>query len=469
MLLERYYDDSLAQASYLIGCERSGEAIVIDPNPLESANITAGRGMEIRYVAETHIHADYFSGARKLAREARATLLLSGHGGKDWSYKYEPADNVRLIRDGDVITLGMVRLDVLHTPGHTPEHVSFLVTDLALGDRPMGLISGDFIFVGDVGRPDLLEKAAKVAGTMEGAAKQLFASLHKTRNLPDYLQIWPGHGAGSACGKALGAVPSTTLGYERLYNPAFQHKDEASFVKWVLADQPEPPPYFAVMKQRNRDGFEIPSEWDGLSWAPGDALVNAIASGAQVLDLRGTKDFGTSHVPGTINIPGRSNSFVTYAGTVLNYESPIVPIVDSSQMGAQVMQQFARIGLHVSGIANHDGLKAALALGAESLKTVNAETLAKQIASNGPRVIDVRGRSEWNGGHLPKARHIYLGDLNAQMASLKKDEPIVVHCQTGTRSSIAASMLRRAGFKDVTNFNGGVVAWAKAGLPLESE
>jgi hydroxyacylglutathione hydrolase len=466
MLLERYYDDSLAQASYLIGCERTGEAIVIDPNALMA---DFDHHMRIRYVTETHIHADFLSGSRLLARKHKAKLLLSAHGGKDWSYATTPADNVQPIRDGDSIQIGKVRIDVIHTPGHTPEHVSFLVTDMAAGDKPMGLISGDFIFVGDVGRPDLLEKAAKVAGTMESSAKQLYASLQRTKSLPDYLQIWPGHGAGSACGKALGSVPSSTLGYERLFNPAFQQKDEASFVKWVLADQPEPPPYFAVMKHRNRDGWEAPANDAGPRLPAGEALLKAIADGDQVLDVRGSRDFGAAHVPGSINIPGRSKSFATYAGNVLSYETPIVLVAEPADLAARATENLARIGLVVSGIARPDGFKAALALRSASLKTVDAKTLASRIEANGLRVIDVRGQSEWNDGHLPKAHHVFLGGLAAHMASLKKDEPIVVHCESGTRSSLAASLLLRAGFTDVTNFAGGYAAWVKAGLPTEKD
>jgi hydroxyacylglutathione hydrolase len=237
MLLERYYDESLAQASFLVGCERTREAIVIDPNRdvARYVKAAAARRMTIRYVTETHIHADYLSGARGLAEAARATLLLSGHGGADWSYRFADGDGVRLVQEGDEITLGAVRLRVLHTPGHTPEHVAFLVTDTAAGDAPMGIVTGDFVFVGDVGRPDLLEKAANVRGSMEQSARQLYASLQRLRTFPDYLQLWPGHGAGSACGKALGAVPQTTLGYERVVNPAFQQATEAEFVRWVLA------------------------------------------------------------------------------------------------------------------------------------------------------------------------------------------------------------------------------------------
>ncbi len=258
MLLERYYDESLAQASYLIGCERTREAIIIDPNRDVDRFLRAAeaRRMRIAYVAETHIHADYLSGALQLATTApeKPRLLLSAYGGDDWSYRYVESVGAQLVRDGDTIEIGAVRLRVMHTPGHTPEHICFLVTDTAASDSPIGMVSGDFLFVGDVGRPDLLERAANVAGTMESSARQLFESLGRLEKLPDFLQVWPGHGAGSACGKSLGAMPQTTLGFERLYNPALQHDAEDSFVEWILKDQPEPPPYFARMKQLNRDG-----------------------------------------------------------------------------------------------------------------------------------------------------------------------------------------------------------------------
>src|ERR1051326_4607308 len=191
MLLERYYDEALAQASYLIAYQTTGDAIVIDPNRDVERYVAAAKAHKVRiaWVTETHIHADFLSGSRELARATNARLLLSAHGGREWSYAYAEGDGARLLRDGEQLAIGRVRLDVLHTPGHTPEHICFLVTDTAAGDRPMGLVSGDFIFVGDVGRPDLLERAANVAGSMEGAARQLFASLRRTASLADYLQI----------------------------------------------------------------------------------------------------------------------------------------------------------------------------------------------------------------------------------------------------------------------------------------
>ena len=253
MLLKRFYDVKLAQASYMIGCQVTGEAIVIDPHRDSDIYLRAAEqeGMEIAYVSETHIHADYLSGSRQLAERTGAELVLSGHGDATCQYGFVEEAGARLVRDGDQITLGNVTIEVLHTPGHTPEHISFLVTDGAASSEPMGALTGDFILVGDVGRPDLLEKAAGFADTMESSARVLFGALQRFRELPSYLQIFPGHGAGSACGKALGSVPSTTLGYEQLANWAFRCETEDDLVAEVLQGQPEPPVYFAEMKRMN--------------------------------------------------------------------------------------------------------------------------------------------------------------------------------------------------------------------------
>lgn len=468
MLLERYYDDALAQASYLIACQTTGEAIVIDPNRDVERYVAAAKAHKVRiaWVTETHIHADFLSGSRELARATNARLLLSAHGGPDWSYTYAAGDGAKLLRDGDQLAIGRVRIDVLHTPGHTPEHICFLVTDTAAGDRPMGLISGDFIFVGDVGRPDLLERAANVAGSMEGAARQLFASLRRTASLADYLQLWPGHGSGSACGKALGAVPQSTLGYERLFNPAFRSKTEDDFVRWVLADQPEPPPYFATMKRLNRDGpparaTTTPEELDAR------AVGAAFDAGNRVVDARGSLDFAKRHIAGSINIPS-SNSFATYAGTVLDYDHDIVLIVRNAQQVPQLVRQLSLIGMdRVRGWAPASVVDdAAHGRPVDALELVDAETLAKRLETNGTQVVDVRGHSEWTEAHLEHATHMYLGDVARRAGELRRDQPVVVHCATGTRSSIGASLLRAAGFQKVANLRGGIDEWIRRGLPI---
>ena len=470
MLLERYYDESLAQASYLVGCERTREAIIIDPNRdveryLQAA---AARRMTIRYVTETHIHADYLSGSRDLARAARATLVLSGHGGDDWRYGFAAPDGARVVHEGDDIQLGKVRLDVLHTPGHTPEHLAFLLTDTAAGTRPMGMFTGDFVFVGDVGRPDLLERAANVRGSMEGAARQLFASLQRLEGQPDYLQLWPGHGAGSACGKSLGAVPQTTLGYERLVNPAFQQRGEREFVSWVLADQPEPPRYFATMKRLNREGPPPRPSFDSFRSLDGLAVRDAIQRGDWVVDVRGSVDFARLHLVGTINIPA-ARTLPTYAGTVLTYDRPIVLIARTREQAQSVIAQLALIGMdNVAGFAVLDVLQQVKGTGErlEGLRTLKPAALAVMMDGTAPRVIDVRGSAEWNAGHLEGSTHLYLGDLEAGMADAPRDEPLVLLCQSGTRSSIGASLLRARGFTDVANLAGGIDAWRAAGLPV---
>jgi hydroxyacylglutathione hydrolase len=470
MLLERYFDESLAQASYLIGCERTREAIIVDPNRDidRYSRAAAAHRMRVRYVTETHVHADYLSGSRDLSRATGAELLLSGHGGADWSYGFAADAGARLLRDGDRIVVGKVRIDVLHTPGHTPEHIAFLVTDTATSDRAMGMLTGDFIFVGDVGRPDLLERAANVQGSMAAAARQLYASLARTGDMPDYLQLWPGHGAGSACGKSLGAMPQTTLGYERLVNPAFQQKTEEEFVAWVLADQPEPPNYFAVMKRLNRDGPPARPAWDSFRQVDAAAVETALDRDQWVIDVRGSTEFAQMHVPGSINIPA-SKSLPTYAGTVLTYDRPIIVIAKTREQAQSVIAQFALIGLdNVAGFATLDVLQQIRSAGRKlgTMRTIDAPGLVAKLGADRARVIDVRGTSEWKSGHLPQATHISLGELEQRTATSRRDEPIVVHCETGTRASIAASLLMARGFSDVTVLTGGYDGWRKAGLPV---
>ncbi|MEE2054160.1 MBL fold metallo-hydrolase, partial [Nocardiopsis tropica] len=259
MLLERVYDDDLAQASYLIGCQARGEALVVDPRRDigEYLDLARRHGMRIVAVTETHIHADYLSGTRELAAATGATAYVSGEGGEDWQYGF---DAERLM-DGDTVTVGNITVRARHTPGHTPEHLSFLITDGAFSDQPGYLLSGDFVFAGDIGRPDLLDEAAGGEDTRFEGARHLFASLRDTfLTLPDHVQVLPGHGAGSACGKALGALPATTVGYERLnawWGPYLRDDDEKGFVDELLDGQPDAHAYFARMKRQNREGPQI--------------------------------------------------------------------------------------------------------------------------------------------------------------------------------------------------------------------
>ena len=329
MIFRRFYDAKLAQASYLIGCARTGEALVVGSQSGLRA-VRRGRPLEnlrVSWVTETHIHADFVSGSRELAAHTGARLLLSAAGGPDWNYEYATEAGAELLVEGSTFAVGAIRFRALHTPGHTPEHLAFLVTDSAGADQPMGVLTGDFLFVGDVGRPDLLERAVKVAGTMERSARDLFASLQRFRELPDYLQIWPGHGAGSACGKSLSAVPQSTLGYERLFNWAFGVTDEAEFVRLVLDGQPDPPAYFAMMKSINRLGPPIRGAMQRPVHVTVERLADASEAGAFVIDTRPAASFAAGHLPGSINIP-LDRSFSTWAGWLTPYDRDLYLVAD---------------------------------------------------------------------------------------------------------------------------------------------
>jgi len=469
MLLKRFYDDGLAQASYMVGAETTGEALVIDPLRDIEPYLAAARDEDLRitHVTETHIHADFLSGARDLVRQTGARLLLSAEGDPDWQYRIDAKESAELLRDGDTFSIGEVRIEARHMPGHTPEHLVFFVTDTAVADRPVGVFTGDFIFAGDVGRPDLLELAANATGTMETAARTLFGSLRKMREFPEYLQLWPGHGAGSACGKALGSMPSTTLGYERLFNWAFQATDEDEFVHAVLAGQPEPPRYFGRMKLLNRDG---PPPQPTLSPRQFDAAAIATALDerrATIVDTRSSASFAAAFIPGTINIPG-SRSFTTWAGSLLANDRDVLIIVDDEQRARSLARELSLVGVdRVIGWARVDVLDTWAATGhtIDRVHAVDARALAEL---DGAELIDVRATSEFDEGHIPGARHIFLGDLLEVQDQLPRDRPLVIACQGGSRSSIGASLLRAHGFTNVINFTGGFSEWRNAGFPVET-
>ncbi len=463
MLVRRFYDDRLAQAAYLIGCQRTGEAIVIDPprDVTEIVDAARAEGLQITRVTETHIHADYVSGARELAAATGATMLLSAEGGPDWQYGYAQEAGATLLHDGDRIVMGGVRLDVWHTPGHTPEHLAFVVTDTARSEEPVGMVTGDFVFVGDVGRPDLLEKAAKIAGTMEVGARQLYASLQRLASLPDHVQIWPGHGAGSACGKALGAMPSSTLGYERRTNWAFLVKSEAEFTAAVLEGQPNPPTYFATMKRINRDGAPILGRRDALPLLA-DATLDDMRNTGAVLDVRPRQAFAAGHVRGSINIP-MIKAFTTWAGWLLRYDAPITLIAPDERVAEEARRALASIGLdQVLGWYGPSVLDAARA--GAGLATSRLESIAdaEAMIASGRRVIDLRERNEWEAGHIPGAEHHPLGTVQATLAAMDRDEPVALHCQGGTRSAIGASVLESMGFTNVIDLKEGFGGWHPA-------
>ncbi|HUR95388.1 MAG TPA: MBL fold metallo-hydrolase [Gemmatimonadales bacterium] len=471
MFFRRFYDDQLAQASYLLGCQATGEALVVDPNRNVEPYLRGAEaeGLRITHVTETHIHADFVSGARELAQRSGARLLLSDEGGEDWRYRFAAEDGARLLTDGGTFRVGRVEVTALHTPGHTPEHLAFLVTDTAAATEPMGLITGDCVFVGDVGRPDLLERAARMAGTMEAGARQLYASLQRLARLPDYLQIWPGHGAGSACGKALGAVPQSTLGYERRFNWAFAVRDESEFVRAVLAGQPDPPRYFAEMKRINRDGPPVLGDRRPPASMDVEALTAALAAGATVVDTRPAREFVAEAIPGTINIPA-GRAFTTWAGWLVPYDRPFYLIADErSPRGGELVRDLAGIGLdRVAGVAGTSMIaewRAGHPL--QTIPGITLDAVAAAVHARSATLLDVRSRAEWNAGHLPGALNVPLGELSACIETISTDRPVIVHCQTGARAAIAASLLHANGRPAVRLYGGGYAEWTGAGRPTD--
>ncbi len=473
MLFRRFYDENLAQASYLIACEKTREAIVVDPNS-DVTQYTRAAGADrvrIAHVTETHIHADFVSGAHALAEVAGASLHLSGAGRGEWSYMDSAMTGARVLRDGSYIEMGRIRLRVAHTPGHTPEHVTFFVSDLERGEDDVGALTGDFVFVGEVGRPDLLERAAGAKGSMESSARELYVSIQRLRAEPDHLQIWPGHGAGSACGKSLGSMPQTTLGYEKLFNWAFAEKSEEEFVAKVLKDQPVPPRYFAVMKRVNRNGADRPKSAEPRYMGLAD-LETALGNQATVIDTRRPENFAAGHVPGTLNIP-LGKSFLSWSGALVpeNADFYILTDRESDDAVKLILGDLSKIGLtRVRGIFRADVLRGWKSSRGD-LKTVPQLTPSRLNSLDGGavrQIVDVRSPEEWSRGHLPGALHIPLAALPDRIGELDASSPIVLHCQGGGRSSIAASFLESQGLSNVSNLAGGFDAWVAGGFEVES-
>ena len=470
MLLKYFYDPKLAHASYLVGCQVTGEAIVIDPGRKIEAYLKEAKTnqMSITAVTETHIHADFVSGTRELAERTGATIFLSGEGSENWQYHYPEIYQPRLLKDGDVFNVGNIWFEVMHTPGHTPEHLSFILTDMGgKADRPMGIFTGDFVFAGAVGRPDLMEKAAGINGAALAGARTMFQSIQRFKRLPDYLQVWPGHGAGSACGKGLGAVPSSTVGYEKLFNPALAYDDEAAFVDYLLSDQPEAPKYFAVMKRVNREGPRLLHQLPAPAALPDSRLPDVLRTGALVVDTRSPAAFAVQHVPGTLNIPVRD--LAAWAGWFVNYDEPLYLIIDSARVEEAIFDLRA-IGVDQIGgyftpqtVENLSRMDHPI----QQQETITPSELVDRLRREAVLLIDVRTETEWQSGRIPGAQHIMLGYLPHRSHEVINGLPIVVTCQSGRRSAIGTSILQARGAKEVFNLQGGVQEWVAAGLPLE--
>jgi hydroxyacylglutathione hydrolase len=363
------------------------------------------------------------------------------------------------LKDGDVIKVGNLTLEVMHTPGHTPESISFLLTDHPATDKPIMVFTGDFVFIGDIGRPDLLEKAAGLVGTKEAGAKQMFQSLKKFAVLPEYVQVWSAHGAGSACGKALGAVHSSTVGYEKIRNWAFQYgEDEKEFTDYLLADQPEPPKYFAMMKHLNKVPRTLLIEVPKHPKLSKEQFISAYEKSIKVIDTRNKVDFANGFIDRSLNIQG-NNSFSTWCGWLLNYQEQFILVADDSQM-EDLTRKLMRIGLdniygYISDVND-------LGMELQTADVISLEEFKTYIGKDNVQIVDVRGVSEYEAGHVEGAENVFVGTLPDNLDKISKDKQVVIHCQAGDRSAVAYSILAKNGFKNVKNFSGGMKEWLAA-------
>ncbi|MCL4819786.1 MAG: MBL fold metallo-hydrolase [Vicinamibacteria bacterium] len=454
MLLHQFYLGCLAQASYLIGSE--GEAAVVDPRRDVDLYLAFAqeRGLRIRHVIETHLHADFVSGHRELALRTGAEIVIGAAAAASFPH--------RGVRDGDELRLGSVRLRFLETPGHTPEGVCVLVFDPAEAEQPAHVLTGDTLFVGDVGRPDL---AGGSGWTAERMAAAMYDTLHgKLLPLPDGVQVWPAHGAGSLCGKNLSKDTSSTIGRERRTNPALQPMDREAFVRMLTADQPEVPRYFPMDVELNRSGAPpLAGRPAPRPLAPA-TFAEAAAGGAQVVDVRGSLAFGAEHVAGAVNVD-LDGQFAAWCGALLDPGRDILLVADDAAGAAQAAMRLARVGLErVEGFL--DGGVAAWRAAGMTCASI-PQWSVEQLASRDPewRVLDVRRPGEHEDAHVPGALNVPLDRLERSLQDLDREAPWAVICAGGYRSSSACGLLLRAGFRHVVNVRGGTSAWVAARLP----
>lgn len=453
MFFKQIFERKLAQYAYLIGCQASGDAIIIDPMRDIDQYTELAEQEELRIVAatETHIHADFLSGLREFAEQG-VKVYASDEGDKDWKYEWLKGSgyDYGFLYDGDEFSVGNIKFRIKHTPGHTPEHISFLVTDGAAADEPMGMLSGDFIFVGDVGRPDLLESAAGQIGSMKTSAQTLYQSVEKFKTMPGYLQVWPGHGAGSACGKALGAVPESTVGYELKFNNSIKAADsEQHFVDYILEGQPEPPLYFARMKRDNKKGPKILKGLPEPEKLSIDEILQAGAKkNAVILDTREKLEFMRGHLPGSLLSP-MDKQFNTTAGSYIREDEHIYLVIEEEHL-EEAVRDLIRVGLdHIQGYATPDDLKRFAAEGGKlhTIETIDFDEAAAFMKDPDYSILDVRKASEFEEGHLEGAENIAHTRLLDREEELPIDKTLLVHCRTGIRASVASALLVRDGFR----------------------
>jgi glyoxylase-like metal-dependent hydrolase (beta-lactamase superfamily II)/rhodanese-related sulfurtransferase len=464
MYLKQYYLGCLAHASYLIADEKTKTAAVVDPQRDIEQYLTDAKagGYSIKYVFLTHFHADFLAGHIELRNQAGARICLGQRAGAEFDHT--------ALKDGDVIEFGDVRIQTMETPGHTPEGISLLVFDKAQSDTiPHAVLTGDTLFIGDVGRPDLL---ASIGVTADELAEMLYHSLDRLRRLPDTTLVYPAHGAGSLCGKSLSKETVSTIGEQKKFNYALQPMPFEQFRDLVTSEQPEAPGYFvydAIKNRQERAGLESTMK-SSLKAMSLDDVIRLRDAGAQLVDVREAADFEGAHLAGSINV-GLKGKYATWAGSILNHDAPIVVIGDGDNEEEAVMR-LGRIGFD-NAVGYLQGGMEALGNRPELIRTVpriTAMALADQISSNAkPFVLDVRSEKEHGIVHLDGGYNIPLTHLRERIAEVPADRPVVVHCEGGYRSAIACSLLTQAGRNNVSDLVGGIKAWIATKLPTVPE
>ncbi len=462
MIQERIFTPGLAQVAYLIADEAAGVAAIIDPRRDVDTYLDWAAAHRVRIVAalETHIHADFVSGARELAATG-ATVYTSRVGSV--AYTDVPLD------DGDEVAVGSLRLRALATPGHTPEHLAFLLFDPAAGSQPVALYSGDALFVGEVGRPDLLGKAET-----QHLARQLHHTVMvRLATLDDTLVVYPGHTAGSACGGKIGDAPSTTIGQERMTNYAFKAQSEDEFVAMVLTGLSTPPTYYPVLKQMNKEGVPLLRDLpDGVPLTS-THVAGSVTGNGLVIDARTPDEFGAGHLPGTL-FAGVGPNFSAWMGWLAPYDRDLILMLTDDGQFADAQTELRRIGLDnvVGYLAGGIETWRAEGLELERLSQVSPCDLATQMANeaNDLTVLDVRSDDEWAAGHITGAVHRFAGDIVRGITPpVEKGQPVAVICGSGYRSSVVASLLHDQGYSKLINITGGMAAWEEAGLPQQAD
>lgn len=459
MQIHRVEVPGLAHYSYIVSS--NGKAVVIDPKRDFDSYVkyADARDLTITHILETHIHADYASGALALGEASGAELWLSGHDeGEDFSYSFPHHE----FRDGQELSVGDLRFVALHTPGHTPEHLSFVLYDTKrAAEVPIALFSGDFLLVGSVGRPDLLGEGAK-----QRLARELFRSVReRIAHLPDGIEVFPAHGSGSLCGAGMSEKKQSTLGYERAANPFLNEPNEGHFVKKILGSVPPFPDYYRRMKQVNSEGPSLLSQIPGQCQFKAEDFKAAVhKAGGEILDLRRPEAFGGAHIPGAFNI-GSGQNLSMWAAWILSYDHPIFMVGDDSTDYEEAGRALIRVGLDQIGGYLQGGMKSWIEAGLElaHIPQISVEELnAKKTRVH---ILDVRSDGEWKSGHIEGAEHIMAGELQKHLPPISREKEIDVICGSGYRSSIASSILRREGFTKIVNVVGGMGAWNARKLP----